>query len=502
MQTGFADLGIDGFGETYSVSQLTDELAEFLREAFPPLWVVGEAQRIRASRNGHLYFELVEKGRGDRIVGKLDAVIWRTDFQRLRRVLGQNGQEIAEGQQLRCQGNLDFYGPGGRLQFIVRDVDPLYTLGQLELRRRQVLAALAEAGLLDTNKGLPLADVPLRIGLVTSEESAAYHDFLASLGESGFGFQVLFVHAAMQGREAERQVASALELLAGRDLDALVLIRGGGSRSDLAAFDSRAIAEAVARCRLPVLTGLGHEIDESIADRVSHRAFKTPTMVAEFLVDRLQQAELAIEGCAEALARGGQQAIRQAREALRRNERLVPAARLRLQAATFRVDDAARTLSRVGQLQLRAKAVELEGLPQRLVDAARRSIDRQREKPEALVRHLSDLAKNRLDLHRSILEGHARLCHQLAPERLLERGYSITTDASGKMLTDPSQLTVGEGLRTRLAHGVVESRVESTTVIRPETVIRPKTVIRSKTGIPSETVRPETATRIEDLENP
>ena len=118
-----------------------------LVDSFAGLWVAGEVQRARPSQRGHLYFELVEKGRGDRIVGKLDAVLWRTAHQRVRRTLAASGLEIADGHQIRCWARVDFYGPAGRLQLIVQDVDPLFTLGLLERRRRETLAALAAAGL-------------------------------------------------------------------------------------------------------------------------------------------------------------------------------------------------------------------------------------------------------------------------------------------------------------------------------------------------------------------
>ena len=199
---------------TYGVAALCGEVREILEEAYRGVWVVGELHRGRRSQNGHFYFELVEKGRGDEIVGKLDAVIWRKDFERVARVLQQAEQQLDEGQQLRCWGQLDFYPPTGRLQMVVRELDPLHTLGQLERRRRETLAALEREGLIGANALLPLSPLPLRLGLVTSKESAAYHDFLTGLKASGLGFKVLLVHAAMQGARAELEVASALELLA------------------------------------------------------------------------------------------------------------------------------------------------------------------------------------------------------------------------------------------------------------------------------------------------
>ncbi len=431
-----------------------------LAETFPGIWVAGEVQRVRSSQRGHLYFELIEKGRGDRIVGKLDAVVWRTDHLRVRRRLAAHGQEIADGQQLRCWGRVDFYGPAGRLQLIVRDVDPLFTLGLLEQRRRATLAALAEAALLDRNRELPLAAVPLDVGLVTSSGSAAFHDFLAGLAESGYGFRVFFVHAAMQGREAEAEVTAAIGTLAGLELDAVVLIRGGGSRTDLAAFDSRRIAEAVARCPLPVLTGLGHAIDQSIADRVSHAAFKTPTKVAEFLIGRVALAERQVAACGAALSHLARERLRRAGRELQRTERLAQTARLRLQAAAHAVRDAARTVGRLSRRRLREARRASEALGRRLRAAAPRLIERHRGRPRRVARRLADIASGHLRESEALLRGIARVCAELAPAKVLERGYSITRDSDDKIVRDPRQVDRGDRIVTTLAGGTLASRVE------------------------------------------
>ncbi|HKI86173.1 MAG TPA: exodeoxyribonuclease VII large subunit, partial [Thermoanaerobaculia bacterium] len=217
-----------------------------MAQGFPSIWVVGEIQRLKASQRGHLYFELVEKGERDEIVGKIDAVAWRSDHQRIRHLLEEQGQHLADGQQIRCRGGVDFYPAGGRLQLVVRDVDPVFTLGMLERRRRETLAALEAAGKIGLNRKLPLSPIPLSVALITSQGSAAYHDFLSVLEASGLAFSVLLLHAAVQGKEAEREISSALNTLpALSGIDCAVLIRGGGSRSDLAAFDSRVIAEAI-----------------------------------------------------------------------------------------------------------------------------------------------------------------------------------------------------------------------------------------------------------------
>ncbi len=450
---------------TYSVAELTGEIKDVLQDAFDAVWVVGEVQRARASRPGHLYFELVEKGRGDAILGKLDGVIWRSDHARIRRQLAESGQEIRDGVELRCRGRVDFYGPGGRLQLVVRQVDPMFSLGLLEQRRRQTLAALERAGLMEKNREHALAELPLRLGLVTSHGSAAYHDFLSTLQESGYGFQLQFVHASVQGASAEKELISAVHALSrlkagGQPLDALVLIRGGGSRSDLAVFDGRELAETVARAPLPVLTGLGHEIDQSITDLVSHTALKTPTKVAEYLVQKVAGAEDALDAFQEAICRRSLEKLRLAQEAVTTCERVAQTAGLRLAAASQRLENTARALDRISRRRVAEAARHRRELARRLLLAAPRRLDRQRSEPEVLAQRLVDLARSRLRLAGAVLEGKERLFRELSPERLLERGFSITRGTDGKVLQDPGSTRPGDRITTQLAGGTLESRVE------------------------------------------
>jgi exodeoxyribonuclease VII large subunit len=433
---------------------------EFLGEAFSAVWVAGEAQRVRPSARGHVYFELVEKGERDEIVGKLDAVIWKGDFLKVQRLLAASEQKLVDGVQIRCRGSLDFYAPSGRLQLCVREVDPAFTLGLLERRRRETLAALATAGLLEANRALPLPELPLSIALITSHGSAAYHDFLSGLVDSGYGFRVLFVHAAMQGREAEREVVSALRALGGLKIDAAVLIRGGGSRTDLAAFDSRAIAEAIARAPFPVLTGLGHEIDRAIADLTAHTAFKTPTKVAEFLIERMVRADQAVEELRRALAREALEPLRAGREALGRAERGVSLARMRLAAAGGRIDEHARTLARLGRSALRDAGRRGEALRGRLAELAPRRLAAAERRRLSLGERTAAAGRGKVREAAATLQGVERLCRQLAPERTLERGFSLTRDATGHLVRQPDQVRSGDLVTTRVAGGDFKSRVE------------------------------------------
>jgi exodeoxyribonuclease VII large subunit len=447
------------FEETYTVSRLGAEVRDFLGEAFRGVWVAGEVQRPTL-RGGHLYFDLVEKGAGDKIVGKLEAVLWRSDAERLRRVLASTGQAIADGLAIRCRADLDFYPPQGRLRLRVRDVDPVFTEGELARRRRETLLWLAEHGLLEHNRSLALPELPLRLGLVTSHGSAAQADFLATLRESGYGFQVIFVHAAVQGPMAEREVASALRALHAAGVDCAVLVRGGGSRADLAAFDSRAIAAAVARAAFPVLTGLGHEIDESVADRAAHAAFKTPTKAAEFLVERVAAAERRLEKARADLLREAADPLQRGRQRLEELARALRAVHARVRHARSRLAGLERGLDAVARARLRHAQAEETGLRRRLRNAARRAVESAAAAPERGARRIADLARGTLGIAGARLEGGAARARLLDPQRTLERGYSITRRADGGVLRAARQAAPGERILTRLSDGILRSVVE------------------------------------------
>lgn len=424
--------------------------------------MAGEVNRVRVTQRGHLYFELIEKGDRDQIEGKLEAVVWRSDHQRIRQQLAKAGLEIVEGQTIRCRGGVDFYPPFGRTQLVVREVDPVFTAGLLAQRRREVLDSLKVRGLLELNRQVPLSELPLRVALITSDGSAAYHDFLSSLEESGFGFQVYFIHAAVQGKDAEREVASALGMLSSLPIDCAVLIRGGGSRADLASFDSQGVAEAVAQAPVPVLTGLGHEIDQSVADLVAHSSFKTPTKVAEYLVEQVASEERRLAEAKAALVRSSLELLRQGRESLGRAQRGLGVARSAIAAATARLGRLTEVLPRVAQWRIERQARRLRGLPNQLAEAGPRNLMAARRASDLVAERVAAQAGASLREKRAVLEGWQRLCGQLSPERTLERGFSVTRDSKGNLLRHPTQVVAGERITSHLAGGELVSQVEET----------------------------------------
>ncbi len=445
---------------TFSVSELCGSIRELVSTAFPRLWVVGEIQRLKSSRAGHLYFELIEKGADDQIVGKLDVAVWRTYNRPLQARLARLGASLAEGQEIRCLGRVDFYEQGGRLQLIVTDIDPTFTLGRLELRRRETIEALRRAGLEERNRVLAVARVPLAVALVTSEESAAYHDFLSTLRESPYGFRVTFVHAAVQGPAAERQLASALAAAGGLGVDCIALVRGGGSKTDLAVFDSRLVAEAVATAGRPVIAGLGHETDRSVVDLVAHTSLKTPTKVAEFLIERVASVEARLDRVGVDLRHHALGHLSAAREQLGRRERSIERVGARLDAARRRLEYASRGLGRSARAALATAERQRRITAERLVAAAPRLLDRRADLPERLFERLPPAIRRRLGAGEARLEAWERLCNGLAPARVLARGFSITRDDEGRLLRRRSDAAAGDRITTEVADGEIVSRVE------------------------------------------
>ncbi len=440
-----------------------------LADAYPAVWVAGEVQRVRSAARGQLYFELVEKGRGDSVKARLDCVLWSDDRQVAEAAFREAGVELAEGVVLRCCGRPDFWPGGGRFQFAVGQVDPVFSLGALEQRRRETLRTLEAEGLLERNKRLALSPVPLDIGLVTSEGSAAHADFIDTLVHSGLGFRVCLVHSAVQGMASEAELGRAFRLLgafvrSGERLDAIALIRGGGSRADLAAFDSRRVARAVARSPAPVVCGVGHQIDQSIADIVAHTSCKTPTEAAEFLVSRVEQAASLVDEAHRRLVAPGRLLLQTRAAAYRDVERgLIRAAERALSASGRSVDELGRTLRSRAAVSVVRAGERLRSIAQRLPGPGRRSLAARTGECRQLEARVVPAAERLLRRAVERVAARGRLCEQLSLERTLARGFSLTRRVDGRLVRSITDVNVGTELRTSVRGGTIGSSVHALT---------------------------------------
>lgn len=426
---------------TYGVGELIGAVNAVLAEGFDGgVWVRGEIQSWK-DRGAHAYFDLVEQVDGQKAT--IAVKFFAPQRNRLRALLQKSGLQLADGLKVRIHGSVDVYAPSGTFGLKMDGIDPNFTLGDLALQRDEVLQRLAQSGLLRRNAEAPLAAAPLRIGVVTSESSAAWADFRHEIERSGYAFLLRLLDVRVQGPGAVDDIAAAIRTLAGHpDLDAIAVIRGGGGRSELAVFDHEPIAVAIAESALPVFTGIGHEVDHSVADAVAHTALKTPTACAAALVERVETfvsateaAYAAIEHRIEVLLQAATSELTAVAEGIglrvssavvRSNERLAERHR-RLLAGADRVIE--RADARVARA-----AVAVARVPQRL-------------EPE--VRHLDGL-EHRLRL--------------LDPVFTMARGWSITRTTDGRTVRSAADLQPGDHIITTFATGTATSRVEETNV--------------------------------------
>jgi exodeoxyribonuclease VII large subunit len=447
---------------TLRVGDVVATLTTAVASAFPAeVWVRGEVDGLRgATASGHSYFSLCEKAtrRGPTIT--LEAVLLANDARRLERTLAAHPDfRLANGLEVRVRGRVSYRF--GRVRLAISDIDPVHTLGQLAVARERVLRALAEDGLLDANARRPLPAVPLRVGLVTSAGSAACEDVLAELRASGLGFRVLLADARVQGAEAENAVLRALHHLQ-RRCDVVLLVRGGGSRTDLATFDAERIARAIAAYPVPVITGVGHEIDASVADEVAHTACKTPTAAAALLVEEVRRSLNRVEAAWAGVAH--QAGVSAALAGERLDDRAAALARRAVTAASGQANRLEASATRVDVLT----RVGLGQATHRLDDATRRldpdRLDARLRRLEAATAAASARLRRRAtsatDRPAAAIELLAARTDAVDPARALARGWSLTRTAEGRLVRSAADVGPGDHLVTTLADGTVASTVD------------------------------------------
>ncbi|HAX04322.1 MAG TPA: exodeoxyribonuclease VII large subunit [Acidimicrobiaceae bacterium] len=388
---------------TWSVGDLCEAIRDTFTAVFPDeIWLEGEISGLKFHSSGHAYFDLIEPDHNGNQVDKMSVALWKGRRNGVESVLSRaDAGPLTEGIKVRIRGELSFYAPQGRVQLLMTAIDPHHTLGQLSIDRERVLQSLSKDGLLETNGSLQLSPVPLHIGLVTSDGSAAYNDFVNEISLSSYPFKISLVHSSVQGVDAEASLISAIQTLANTDADVIAVVRGGGARTDLLAFDLESVARAVAQAGTPVFSGIGHEIDRSVVDEVAHTAFKTPTACAAALVQTVAAFDQNLSDSAQ---------------------RIANLANSCHDRATALISSSARAINDRARRTLDVKNGQLNAASGRLRDLSRMAIDRNVER----CNRTSDLLQ------------------ALNPNRVLARGFSITRDEEGKVIRGviPSGVTI------------------------------------------------------------
>jgi exodeoxyribonuclease VII large subunit len=494
----------------YPLSQVTARIAQiFAPHAGKTFWVRAEVSSGR-ERGGSFYCDLVETGAGGTVTAKLACTCWSRDLERIKRKFADAGLalKLDDGTAVGLLCSLQYDQRYG-LALRALDADPAFALGELELRRRAILLRLEQEGLFAPNKRLAVPLLPRRIGVVTSRTSAAFSDFLKTLTVPEFGFSILVADALVQGAQTEVSVLRALDALERLAPDLVVVIRGGGSRTELASLDSEAIARRIAALGVPVWTGIGHETDESVLDFVANRRFKTPTAVAEAVLDRFVETARHLE---TAHARLGTTWAYRLEMELRRLDRdrtgihqgtrkLIDVAaaelaqrrqglgmRVQRRMASERSDHAAsrRQFVSASRSLLRAEAERLQTARGRFRTAwsyrgemERRRLERDRIGVRQGSRKIADVARaelggrrhrlvarvgqrlGRLEAERDRLASKALALRAADPAQSLKRGFALVYDGAGRMVTSVRGLARGAPLATRVGDGTIRSTVES-----------------------------------------
>jgi exodeoxyribonuclease VII large subunit len=407
---------------TLTVGEVSRRVERALRREFGdrPVWVRGEMRDLNRPPSGHVHFTLTGPAGGEEHDDRaLPVVLFAGDRDRVNRTLKASGAGVRmeDGIEVRIRVEVRWFAPKAQVSLRMVGIDPTFTLGRLAEDRELLLRRLGADGLLEAQQRHQLPLVPLRVGLVTSLGSAAHADVHRILDGSGLGFRVVECDSRVQGIGAGAAVAAALTAVAGTGVDAVCLVRGGGARTDLAAFDDEELARAVATLAVPVLTGIGHETDTSVADEVAWRRLPTPTACAAFLVERVRHFCTRRDELLRRCVRAAATATSRSADRLERDTgRLGGAARRHLRDAGRQLDTAAGVLAR---------------RPLATLDAAGAALE-----------------------HRS-----ARVAG-LDPDRMLARGWTITHTVEGALVKAPADAGPGIRLRTRTAGGEIVSTVE------------------------------------------
>ncbi len=449
---------------TYTVAELNQAIGRVVARAFPDeVWVEGEIRDLARSRNGHVYFTLVDAGPAEpgQPPAVLRVALFAADRAAVNRVLMRTGaMRMTDGVHVRIRGRVVHYAGRGTVQLRMTWIDTDYTMGKLAAERLALLRRLEAEGLLDRNAARELPPVPLRVGLVTSVGSAAHADFLTELAHSGYAFRVAVADARTQGPEAAASLVRGLGALAALGCDVVALVRGGGAQTDLAAFDAETVARAIAAAPFPVYTGIGHEVDTTVADSVAARSLKTPTACAGAVVEAVRGFEGRVDAAAVAVvsaAIGG--AERAAIELTARSARLVTAARLHVVRHERSVTAATAAVRRKAPSAAARAAVQMLRIGVRAAGAARYGIATAEGHLAETTRRLRREPGRRLAVEERRLGGLASIQRAHEPGRMLARGWSLTY-AGETLVRGPEDVAGGDRIRTITVGGVIRSVVE------------------------------------------
>lgn len=404
------------------------------------VWVTAELSDVRIA-GGHCYMELLEKDERGATVAKMRAMIWSNTLMALRRKFySSTGKDIATGLKVMVRGSANHHAVYG-LSFTISDIDPSYTVGDMERLRREILMRLEAEGILENNRSLEFPYLPQKIAVISAPGAAGYGDFMNQLQNNpeGFKFYSMLFPAVMQGERTSAAVREALTLVeATIDFwDCVVIIRGGGATTDLNGFDDYDLAKAIAIFPLPVMVGIGHERDRTVLDEIACVRCKTPTAAAALLVDYLRQAYTAVYDNVCKIGRYSAEALRGEKYRIANLETAIPAqVKTRLLKADKRLSDTGHALERL---------------------LSRRTLS-EKERQKMLRFRFEKICGSITEKPLLRLKNLENMIRLLSPQNTLKRGYSITL-INGKAVRGIKAINPGDMITTRLADGILKSEI-------------------------------------------
>jgi exodeoxyribonuclease VII large subunit len=427
-------------------------------------WVTAEIAQINCHYNsGHCYLDLIEK-QDDATLAKMRATIWARNYSQIStKFRALTGQDLQAGMKILMLVNVTFHEVYG-LSLNIKDIDPRYTLGEMALKRREIIERLKKESIIDKNRNLPLPPVIQNIAVISSVTAAGYGDFIHRLDDNPYGYRFSYslFQAYVQGEQAEESILLALRKCNKlKDcFDAVVIIRGGGSTVDLQCFDSYPLSKEIALFPLPVFTGIGHERDETVADRVANKRLITPTAVAEFLITKAKQFEDSIETLRHRLIMKTNTLLERERHYLMSfEEGLSRHSKYYLAAMSHRLGHSTSLLHSLALGALRTPSVNLKAYEGSLKSAGDVMLRNNYQKLKDFAKILQTHPEHMLKIQSKNLEHLESTIKHLDPINVLKRGYSITY-LNGKTLNDITTVKKADIIDTRLCNGTITSTVE------------------------------------------
>ena len=421
--------------------ELNSLVSEVLENAMPrQYWVEAELSDVN-ERRGHLFAELIEKDEDSNTpVARASAKCWASTWYSLKRTFERvTGEQLRTGMKVLLKVYVQFH-PAYGFSWIITDIDPTFTLGDLAKKRMEIIAQLKAEGIFDMQRQLSLPMFCQHIAVISSATAAGYGDFCNHLHNNpyGFFFKTTLFHAVMQGEQIESSVIDALNRIfdAHEEYDCVVIIRGGGATSDMSGFDTLDLAENVANFPLPIITGIGHDRDECILDMISFHRVKTPTAAADFLLSHLDNTSRTIDNLADRMVRSVARYLETERVRMKGISSKIP--------ILFSMVNANET----NRIELLSKRIE---------NALRQKTEQENHRMQMLQHTIEVAVRLAIEKERHRLSLLAQKGLSLDPEIILKRGYSITL-SGGKVVTDASKVIKGEILETKLANGTVLSK--------------------------------------------